>query len=592
MIMVQTSKKCSAMRKFITTMLIAAAAFTACVQNDDNIVVNTDNKITFTAQLNAPESRTVLVKEGNKFHAEWCVGDRVELFEITETGGTLAKGNNPGGYLEEGGLAPQMTFELSEKTADKYYYILGSNNPSVNGAGTTIAFVLPAGQAPAAMNTFDGAADLIISKAVERDAQPTEQTEAIVFENTRVTAIGEVTIKNLALAAGDAVKSVTFACEQQLAGKCSMKTTQMFAGKHPLTEASFSSPVNAINVTLPEPQTGDFSYYMSVWPATLAEGEKCTVTVETTSEKTFVKEITIPEDLAFTTGDITAFTVNMKGIKDNSPIVMPDYVEVAGVKWAMGNLEYEKDTTTEGFAAGWKIAPSQYHHFNMEKDGDYALTDYNKAAHFNFGGLSDNALTYKYSAALHIAAIEPAFDFSGKMYTDNTCATETSDFVTAKFGDVAFWASKGQYRMPTATEFGKLYTDACYTLATYVDGAYTIKGTYFYNPANGETAGLVDGTKTLTEEDFTVGLFLPWSGRAYNNVEYKIYKVGSQGYYRTSTVGADSKDGQGYGVIYRVNDHTNLVNTGSKSVDDGVETATTYNFGATARYAIRPILVE
>ena len=71
MIMVQISKKCSAMRKFITTMLIAAAAFTACVQNDDNIVVNTDNKITFTAQLNAPESRTVLVKEGNKFHAEW-----------------------------------------------------------------------------------------------------------------------------------------------------------------------------------------------------------------------------------------------------------------------------------------------------------------------------------------------------------------------------------------------------------------------------------------------------------------------------------------------------------------------------------------
>jgi hypothetical protein len=178
------------------------------------------------------------------------------------------------------------------------------------------------------------------------------------------------------------------------------------------------------------------------------------------------------------------------------------------------------------------------------------------------------------------------------MYTDNTCATETSDFVTAKFGDVAFWASNGQYRMPTATEFGKLYTDACYTLAAYVYGAYTIEGTYFYNPANGETAGLVDGTKTLTEEDLTVGLFLPWSGRGYNNVEYKIYKVGTQGYYRTSTVGVDSKDGQGYGVIYRVNDHTNLVNDGSKSVNDGVETATTYNFGATSRYAIRPILVE
>ena len=79
-IMVLKSKTITAMRKFITSILIAAAAMTACVQNDDFVVNNTNDTITLTAHVTAPEARTVLVDDGDEvYHAEWAVGDKVRI---------------------------------------------------------------------------------------------------------------------------------------------------------------------------------------------------------------------------------------------------------------------------------------------------------------------------------------------------------------------------------------------------------------------------------------------------------------------------------------------------------------------------------
>ena len=584
--------KCRAMKKIITSILIAAAAFTACVQNNDEVIVKSD-KVTFNATIDAPASRTVLVEQDGKFHAEWCEGDIVELFEVTVTDGKLAKNtpNNVAGIvLAESGLSASFEATLGEATADSFYYLAATNNPSMNGAATYIAYTLPNAQAPKALNTYDAAADKVVSKMVACATQP---TEPITFEMTRISAIAKVSVKNLSLAADDAVQSVTFTCAQPIAGKVTNILTQhMIEGTDPMADHSHSTPVNSISVTLPEAQTGNFSYYMCVWPETLKADEAYSVKVVTTAGKEYVKEGTIAKDLVFTSGNITAFTVNMAGIGEDIVTYIP-YVEVAGIKWATGNLEYEVGGTTgEGFATGWCIAPSQEHHFyhsGYNDDGNVTATDYNKVAHFNFGGITD-AFTNSYTGALHVAA--PAegadtFDLSGKMYTDSTCATATTNFADAKYGDIAFWASNGQYRMPTEQEFATLYANSCYTVATYNSNGINVSGTYFYNPGEGETAGEVEGTKVLFDSDLLVGLFLPYSGRAYNNTEYNIYKINTQGYYRTSTVASVSKSDMGYGVIFRVNDHTNLSNTGTKKVNGN----TTYNFGATSRYAIRPIYI-
>lgn len=593
-IMVMNYKKCRAMKKFITSILIAAAALTACTKSDE-VTLNNPDKVSFTATAELPQSRSVLVEEAGKYHAEWVAGDYLELYEITITGGTKKKASNPNTTLAEGGKTATVQFELTANTtADSFAYILAHNNASINGSATYLAFTVPNNQAPTAMNTYDPLADLIMSKGVSTAAQP---TETLNFEMNRVTALAKISIKNLALAAGDAVKSVTFTCEQVITGKkTNLLTEDIIAGIDPLTSVKDSSPVhNHVVVTLPEPQAGDFSCYASLWPATLASGSKCTITVATNNDGNYTKEISLPKDMVFTSGDITAFTVNMAGIPNSNatpeqPVELPKYVTVAGIKWATGNLEYEKDTTTDGFAAGWKIAPSQEHHFQIGMSGDNtSLTSYDQVSHFNFGGIGQNALHIAHTSAVHIPAPadgSAAFDFSGKMYTDQDCTVATTDFAAAKYGDVAYWASNGKYRMPTKADMEKLYLEACCALASYND----VDGTYFFDPAQGQTPGIIEDKMFLKAEDMKVGLFLPNAGRGYDNKDYTLYNINTLGIYRTSTVQENSKaTPQGYGVIYRVSKQGegDFFNKTIRSGD-----VKTYAYGACGRYCIRPIYIE
>ena len=573
------------MKKFITSMLIAAAALTACSKGEDIIINNSSDKVSFSATVEAPQSRSVLVEDAGKYHAEWVAGDYLELFEITITGGTKAKANNVNTTLTEGGKTAKVSFELSAKTADSFAYILTHNDASINKVATYLAFTVPNNQAPTAMNTYDPTADLIISKGVSLATQP---TETINFEMARMTALAKVSIKNLALAAGDAVKSVNFVCPKNISGKMTnILTDDIIAGNYALAGMKDSSPVyNNVTVTLPEAQTGDFSYYMSVWPTTIDAGEKVTVTAVTEKGGIFSKEITLPKVMELVSGDILAFTVNMAGIKDanatpEQPVEQPKYVTVAGIKWATGNLQYEKDAEAgEGFAAGWRIAKNQA---SYQNDSTTARTDYNQSDLFNFGGIED---PFSPLATASVVA-EIGTDISGKLYTDQACTTATTDFAAAKYGDIAYWASNGQYRMPTEAEIATLLASASAIKATYTLAGKTITGVYFFNPAEGTTPTIDTATaQAITDEDLAVGIFLPFAGRGYNAeaTQYGIYNTGSQGIYRASVVNTgDGANQPCYGVVFAAS------NVGTSKV------ALPYwnkAFDAKGRYAIRPIYIE
>lgn len=596
-IMVLNSKKCSTMRKFITTMLIAAAAFTACVQNDEVVVPNNNETVSVTVNLTNPDTRTVLVEEDGKFHAEWKAGDGITLYQVTD----MASRDKVSTKIAEDGKTATVTVEFPKREGEKFYYVMASPVCSMSGTYYMAFDGISDKQAPAAMNTFDGASDFILSKAVELTSQP---TETINFENERISAIAKISIKVPTLANGDAIKSVIFACEQPIAGKISYCYLTDILNNEPLKQHTHNPALNTITVTLPEAQTADFSYYMCLWPETLAKDDEVTVTLLTNNDKKYIKKITLPKDLEFKSGVMTGLTVNMTAIKEYNPIEMPDYVTVAGIKWAMGNLEYEVDGDTDtGFAAGWRIAPTQYHHFNIGATGDLELTNYNKVALFNYGGINKdgtgsfsssghtNELYDLYKLSLHLAGTGDITDISGKIFTDATCTTPATSWADAQYGDIAYWASKGEYRMPTAAEFEKLYTDACRTLATYNDGTNTIKGTYFYNPGAGESAGVVEGTKVLAEKDLAVGLFLPNSGRGYDTEEWNIYDPIGTGIYRTSTVHEQSDvNGLGYGVIYRImkTSEGSYKSTVKRTKNNPV----TFAYGACGRYAIRPVVNE
>lgn len=277
---------------------------------------------------------------------------------------------------------------------------------------------------------------------------------------------------------------------------------------------------------------------------------------------------------------------------DTDPVPTTGTVTVAGVEWAIGNLQYENGgTTTDGFATGWGIGAGQHYHLHLGTSGDKDdMTDFSRMAHFNFGGITDPFINDVASCA----SIAGTKSISGKMYTDQTCINETTDFAAAKFGDIAYWASNGQYRMPTAEEMQKLYTDACRIKATYItaDGV-TVAGTYYYDPAAGETAGVVEGEKVVRNADMTKGLFLPYTGRYQSGNTYKLFAITTQAVYRSATTISASTLESTYGAIYRP--HTL---TESETKCDATYIYTYYEaknqnaYGVLGRYAIRPVKVK
>lgn len=279
---------------------------------------------------------------------------------------------------------------------------------------------------------------------------------------------------------------------------------------------------------------------------------------------------------------------------DTDPVPTTGTVTVAGVEWAIGNLQFVSGGTTgEGFAAGWSIGAGQHYHLYLGTTGelDY-IEDQSKMAHFNFGGIENPFINDPYKCA----SIAGSKDISGKMYTDQTCVNETTDYSAALYGDIAFWASKGQYRMPTAEEMQKLYTDACRVKARYTTAeGVEVAGTYFYEPAAGETPGAIetDTPRVLRNADMSKGVFLPYSGRYYSVNINKLYGINSQGVYRSATTISESTLEQTYGAVYRP--HT-LTESATKCAVDYIytywEAKNQGAYGAISLYAIRPVKVK
>ena len=127
-----------------------------------------------------------------------------------------------------------------------------------------------------------------------------------------------------------------------------------------------------------------------------------------------------------------------------------DYVSVCGIKWARGNLQH--------LGEDWKIADHQWEYFNYVdgNTGSSISQSSSQMDHFNWGVCGANALNTSSS----VCAKNVSQDISGKMFTDEACTAETSDFAAALYGDIAYWATQGAWRLPTQAELQKLYNEA------------------------------------------------------------------------------------------------------------------------------------
>lgn len=240
-----------------------------------------------------------------------------------------------------------------------------------------------------------------------------------------------------------------------------------------------------------------------------------------------------------------------------------DYVKVCGIKWAKGNLQCYQNNGDAGFQNGWRIAPAQWHHLRYDLKestiGDKTYTyDDTKATemqyehtstqfeHFNFGALARNSRFYS-SPGTNYMVPGRELDISGKIYKDsagNTEATGDDRFVdcgtftsnnSAIWGDLAFWASKGKFRMPTKDEISVLYSSSKVyrQFGHYKVGDVKVWGVLFTSSLGEQGSNTND--VELTDADIESGLFLPKAGRRTVKDSKTVITMRTQGLYRSST---------------------------------------------------------
>lgn len=279
--------------------------------------------------------------------------------------------------------------------------------------------------------------------------------------------------------------------------------------------------------------------------------------------------------------DLRALSVTMPDYSPQQPI--EGTVLVAGIYWATGNLQHIVGQTDEGFQTDWRIAPNQWEYVNCENAGasgkavTFKPTNYDQCDHFNWGGIASPFDTEAASAIV----VPVGTDISGKMYTTQDGSTATTDFTEARFGDLAFWASKGQWRMPTQAEFDQLLAKASLQYGSYKLGeGKVITGILFTDPEPGQLPTVNETEVELTADDIAKGLFLPKAGRRYSGEPLNINNQGTQGvYWGAESITGENANKPCYGVVI--------------SIQSAVVKYPYWNkaFDATAGFSIRPVYV-
>lgn len=257
-----------------------------------------------------------------------------------------------------------------------------------------------------------------------------------------------------------------------------------------------------------------------------------------------------------------------------------DFIKVEGVKWAKGNLRVKQEESYEdGWQAGFNIFDNQYETVYASQDQSsvnytHSTTYYDV---FNWGGLGR---TTRYGNSGFITQTDAGnegierLDISGKIFSrregtfdelQESILSGDAQFAYWNvfagydggkgnpniYGDVAYWASKGKYRMPTNNEIVTLRAavdkqhanaEACY----YMLGDVRIDGILLTSTPSWVESTLITTSRELTEADLESGLFLPKTGRREQGVtNCKVVFANAQGYYWSSTFGKGGSNSSG-----------------------------------------------
>lgn len=302
------SKPMVAMKKF-WMMMLAAATLVGC-QKSEEVAPETDGAVTIQAALGFDvASRATLVEQDGAYLARWSEDDlhMLKLNYIGATDGQIGLYDPTSIDLENGGETATFTFQMNlDHLAGETIQFLATEN--LYGLNPEVALLrVPDQQMQYWMGGFDFRADVLVSKLIESQKPQTGAVMPMQFTMTRLNALLKLSLANLDLTDDEGIESVTFSCEQPIAGVINVNLADLDGVTYPVP-FTLNESMAKTSVTLVK--NGWDDYYFSTLPTTLKAGESYTVTVKT-DQKYIIKTGKLAADLALTAGDITTVTVNM-----------------------------------------------------------------------------------------------------------------------------------------------------------------------------------------------------------------------------------------------------------------------------------------
>lgn len=183
---------------------------------------------------------------------------------------------------------------------------------------------------------------------------------------------------------------------------------------------------------------------------------------------------------------ISFFSCNSDNDENEIEPQNKDYIEVAGIKWAKGNLLYDNGQ--------WKIAEKQWKFFTSNK----------QAGLFNFGVITT---------------------------TQISCYTGENDISGNPDYDIARCRLGKPWRIPSQQEMNFLTSRASRAYGYCIDdNGEQIYGWYFYDNDGQQEINFYP--KEFTDEDLNRGLFLPFAKIRFGTAGIAVEE---QGAYWTST---------------------------------------------------------
>lgn len=401
------SKSLMTMKKmFRNLMLVAVAAMgLASCQNESIQEITRPQEVAMTIIAEADDTRTVIDEANNRVN--WSDGDALKVIENSATYRTTTAIN-----IDGNGKA-QFTVAFPANTSDASFTynaiypasaVVEDDAEKVDAAKVKV--IVKDQQMPTA-TSFDPAADILVSKHIETEAQPTE----LNMQFKRLVALGKMTLNNLPDEA--AIEKVIFTAgtDDVVAGRNYVNAT---TGE--VSQYGYHGKTNVLTISYDEPiDTRDI--YFACNPFEMEAGETFTVKV-VCNDATYTRQVTIPEgrSLSFKEGDLNTFKVDMtNAIKEsNFAFAEGNYVVIAkngskyyamkGVKGSGNFMTYSEvsyDGTATTFATDdetlvWTIAAA---------DGGFTLQ--NNEGKYLYGSNSGN---YAYLGNAQTLTITPVED--------------------------------------------------------------------------------------------------------------------------------------------------------------------------------------